>query len=342
MDEAVRAHQAATDATKAANDCSDALRSSWYAAERQLKQVQQQINGIKEAGRSKAAQFGGRPMQALVTAVQRAKADFSRPPIGPVGQYLTLQDGRYAAIEIGVLAVGQQLLEDTAEQSSGGGSMAPVAADASHASEASPRGLLLQFSQCCDDHVLPCPAVLLPLLLLTLRRWGLAVEAAIRYQLEAFLVHTMEDSHRLRQLVAIAFRGERPASVAVVGVQITAELPLSTSPPSLANSQLLHSPGVGMRKICVCVRAGEPWRPNVYVVNFDFPVHSVPDSQQPPASLPTLLRLLSCTDSKLAGPIMNNLIDQAHIGESGMRQLLVGAPGGYTWFLDCGGRGGSC
>ena len=59
------------------------------------------------------------------------------------------------------------------------------------------------------------------------------------------------------------------------------------------------------------------WRPNVCVVNFDLPVHSIPASQQPPPSLPTLLRLLSCTDNKLAGPVMNNLIDQAHIGESG-------------------------
>ena len=96
MEEAERAHRAALVATKAASDRSDALRSSWYAAERQLKQVQDQIKGIREAGRSKAAQFGGKPMQALVTAVQRAKADFKRPPIGPVGQYLTLQDGRSA------------------------------------------------------------------------------------------------------------------------------------------------------------------------------------------------------------------------------------------------------
>lgn len=54
--------------------------------------------------------------------------------------------------------------------------------------------------------------------------------------------------------------------------------------------------------------------PQVYVVNFDHPLHNVPPASQPPASLSTVYRLLSCSDRKAAAPILNNLVDAAHIG----------------------------
>lgn len=46
------------------------------------------------AGRSKVAAFGGRPVLALLQAVKQHGQQFSRPPIGPVGQHLTLEDSR--------------------------------------------------------------------------------------------------------------------------------------------------------------------------------------------------------------------------------------------------------
>lgn len=48
--------------------------------------------------------------------------------------------------------------------------------------------------------------------------------------------------------------------------------------------------------------------------NFDLPQHTIPAGAQPPAALPTLYRLLSVTDAKLAAPILNMLVDTAHIG----------------------------
>lgn len=52
----------------------------------------------------------------------------------------------------------------------------------------------------------------------------------------------------------------------------------------------------------------------MYVCNFDLPQHSIPAAAQPPAALPTLYRLLSVSEARLAAPILNNLVDQAHIG----------------------------
>lgn len=55
-------------------------------------------------------------------------------------------------------------------------------------------------------------------------------------------------------------------------------------------------------------------KPQVVVVNFDHPLHTIPPAAQPPASMPTLYRLLSCDDRRVAAPILNNLVDAAHIG----------------------------
>ncbi len=55
-------------------------------------------------------------------------------------------------------------------------------------------------------------------------------------------------------------------------------------------------------------------KPQVFVVNFDHPLHTIPPSAQPPAGLPTIFRLLSCDDSRVAAPVLNNLVDAAHIG----------------------------
>lgn len=48
---------------------------------------------LQPPGRSKLAAFGGRPVLALVQAIKQERG-FSRPPIGPVGQHLTLEDSR--------------------------------------------------------------------------------------------------------------------------------------------------------------------------------------------------------------------------------------------------------
>lgn len=60
--------------------------------------------------------------------------------------------------------------------------------------------------------------------------------------------------------------------------------------------------------------AGAKFRPQVFVVSFDLPQHVIPAAHQPPPTLPTLYRLLSVGDRRLAPPILNNLVDQLHIG----------------------------
>ncbi|KAL4422537.1 hypothetical protein ABPG75_008734 [Micractinium tetrahymenae] len=182
------AYRAAQEATRAAQERSEAVRQRGAAASRRIQDLQRDIAQIREAGRSKLAAFGGQAAVRLVAALQRAKGQFSRPPIGPVGQHVTLQDSR----------------------------------------------------------------------------WGLAVEAAISLHLNAFLVHSMPDARLLRQMINQHF-------------------------------------------------GGQPMKPQVYVVNFDHPMHTIPPAAQPPASLPTVYRLLSCDDRKVAAPIVNNLVDSAHI-----------------------------
>ena len=81
-------------ATKAAHERKEAVSSQCYAAASHVQALQQQVQQIREAGRSKAAAFGGRPAASLAAAIQRSKAQFSRLPIGPVGQYLSLEDPR--------------------------------------------------------------------------------------------------------------------------------------------------------------------------------------------------------------------------------------------------------
>jgi hypothetical protein len=88
-------YQEAAAATKAAHERAEALRGQLHAASGQLHLLQQQMQGIREAGRSKLAAFGGKPVVALVAAIGRAKGQFSRPPIGPMGQHLTLEDTRW-------------------------------------------------------------------------------------------------------------------------------------------------------------------------------------------------------------------------------------------------------
>ena len=44
------------------------------------------------AGRNKLAGFGGQPAVRLVEAIKRASGQFSRPPIGPLGVHLALED----------------------------------------------------------------------------------------------------------------------------------------------------------------------------------------------------------------------------------------------------------
>ncbi|KAL4424708.1 hypothetical protein ABPG77_000051 [Micractinium sp. CCAP 211/92] len=180
--------RAAQDATRAAHERADAVQQRSAATSRRIQDLQREAAQIREAGRSKLAAFGGQAAVRLAGALQRCKGQFSRPPIGPLGQYLTLEDSR----------------------------------------------------------------------------WGLAVEAAISLHLNAFLVHSMPDARQLRQMINQHF-------------------------------------------------GGQPMKPQVFVVNFDHPLHTIPPSAQPPAGLPTIFRLLSCDDSRVAAPVLNNLVDAAHI-----------------------------
>lgn len=54
--------------------------------------------------------------------------------------------------------------------------------------------------------------------------------------------------------------------------------------------------------------------PQVFICNFDLPQHSIPAAAQPPPNLPTIYRLLSVSEVRLAAPILNMLVDTSHIG----------------------------
>ena len=147
------AYRDAAAATQAAHERADGIRASLDAAQAQQKRLRQQIADVKAAGRSKLANFGGRPVMELVQVgcagqrvlssswagcllvlggelkrrflvplcihhptphppphpamplpppcrpaaaqmLKRSEAQFSQPPIGPVGQYLQLEDSR--------------------------------------------------------------------------------------------------------------------------------------------------------------------------------------------------------------------------------------------------------
>ncbi|PRW20506.1 structural maintenance of chromosomes 6B isoform A [Chlorella sorokiniana] len=182
------AFREAADAARAAHERAQGISAGLDALQAQQTRLQHQIADIKAAGRSKLAAFGGRAVVELMQAIKQAGARFSRPPIGPLGQYLHLEDSR----------------------------------------------------------------------------WAMAVEAALGFKLNAFIVHSMADSQLLRQLIGRCFQGMR-------------------------------------------------FSPEVYVCNFDLPQHSIPGGAQPPPAMPTLYRLLSVSEARLAAPIMNMLVDTAHI-----------------------------
>ncbi|KAI3430279.1 hypothetical protein D9Q98_004875 [Chlorella vulgaris] len=190
------AQQAASATHRSACERAHALEQQRFGADRTVKAVQQQMQQIKEAGRSKVANFGGRAVASLVAAVQRAKGQFSRPPIGPLGVHLTLDDNR----------------------------------------------------------------------------WALAVESALGLQLNSFLVHSYSDSQLLRQMISQHF----------------------PHPQAL--------------------------KPSVYVADFDTPPHIIPPASQPPPSVASVYRVLACADKRLAAPILNSLVDHAHI-----EKLALGA-----------------
>ena len=50
-------------------------------------------------------------------------------------------------------------------------------------------------------------------------------------------------------------------------------------------------------------------KPSVTAVKFDLPAYQVPASAQPPGSVPTLLRMLSCSHPQQAHTVINHLID---------------------------------
>jgi len=54
-------------------------------------------------------------------------------------------------------------------------------------------------------------------------------------------------------------------------------------------------------------------RPRICVMNLKLPMHTVPDGRQPMANLPTVLRVLRCSDRSVENAVINFLIDNARI-----------------------------
>lgn len=92
------AFRAAHEATRAAQEHTDVAHQRCSAAQRRIQDLQRDVAQIREAGRSKLAAFGGQAAVRLTAALQRCKGQFSRPPIGPVGQHLTLKDSRWGLL----------------------------------------------------------------------------------------------------------------------------------------------------------------------------------------------------------------------------------------------------
>lgn len=90
--------RAAQEATRAAHERVEAARQRYAATSRRIQDLQRDVAQIRDAGRSKLAAFGGQAAVRLVGALQRCKGQFSRPPIGPIGQYLTLEDSRWGRL----------------------------------------------------------------------------------------------------------------------------------------------------------------------------------------------------------------------------------------------------
>ena len=315
-------YQEAAAATKAAHERAEALRGQLHAASGQLHSLQQQMQRVKEAGRSKLAAFGGKPVVALVAAIGRAKGQFSRPPIGPMGQHLTLEDTRWG------WGGAERGREGQIEQC--GALLCRGVPRGAPCAECEGQGRCASHDACTD-------AVAFLLLHSRFRlccRWAHAAEVALSFQLNAFLVHSMRDAQLLRQMINTHFsggwagwaggwagaeasgaqtghtvgsrtmKGQRQRALWGTGALVCV-LPLITSHPVVAAA---HLPAA-------CLPAGGgAYKPQVYVVNFDLPQHTIPPANQPPPSVPTLYRLLSCPDKRLAAPILNNLVDQAHIG----------------------------
>lgn len=59
-------YREAMDAAKAAHEHAEGMSAGLDAVQQQQRRLQQQIASIKEAGRSKLAAFGGRPVVELV------------------------------------------------------------------------------------------------------------------------------------------------------------------------------------------------------------------------------------------------------------------------------------
>ena len=84
---------AAAAAQEAARNVESQVAQERAAAARTAS-IRNKLGGLREAARSKQGAFGGLHAARLAQAVERASAHFHRPPIGPMGQYLALQDTR--------------------------------------------------------------------------------------------------------------------------------------------------------------------------------------------------------------------------------------------------------
>ncbi len=60
----------------------------------QVKRLMESLQQVQQAKSNALAKFGGPQMVELVRLIQRHRARFHRPPVGPLGHHLVLSDNK--------------------------------------------------------------------------------------------------------------------------------------------------------------------------------------------------------------------------------------------------------
>jgi chromosome segregation ATPase len=84
---------------QAAREESDALRqreSERGQAEHHANKVSEEYRELQQTKGSAVAAFGGAKVEELLETIHRARGQFDKPPIGPLGTCLSLQDTTWA------------------------------------------------------------------------------------------------------------------------------------------------------------------------------------------------------------------------------------------------------
>lgn len=124
--------------------------------------------------------------------MKRAGAQFSRPPIGPLGQHLVLEDARWV-----------WRLQFIRAHTAAAVAWCMLGGNHLHVKLLGPLPTVTRPRRCAT---------------LCCCRWGRAAEAALGLQLEAWLCHSMADAHRLRTIIGHCFAGGWGRELGVQGV----------------------------------------------------------------------------------------------------------------------------